>query len=139
MSAAAVAALLADPSRAADLDTTAWTGILCAARAERLLASLAHRLDGLDLPDNVQSVLDSAKADAEVGRIEALWEAEMAHRALALLDVPVVLLKGTAYVAAGLGAGQGRNIGDLDILVPRDRLDARGADVVARFPSAPRA
>ena len=123
MSAAAVAALLADPSRAADLDTTAWTGILCAARAERLLASLAHRLDGLDLPDNVQSVFDSAKADAEVGRTEALWEAEMARRALAPLDVPVVLLKGTAYVAAGLGAAQGRNIGDLDILVPRDRLD----------------
>jgi hypothetical protein len=122
VSGAALAALLADPSRAADLDTETWTGILCAARAERLLASLAHRLDGLDLPDNVQSVLDSAKADAEVGRTEALWEAEMARRTLASLNVPVVLLKGTAFVAAGLDAGQGRLIGDLDILVPRDRL-----------------
>jgi hypothetical protein len=123
LTAAGVAALLTDPSRATALDTETWTGILCAARAERLLASLAHRLDGLDMPDGVQAVLDSARADAEVGRTEALWEAEMARRALVDLDVPVVLLKGTAFVAAGLDAGQGRNIGDLDILVPRDRLD----------------
>jgi hypothetical protein len=46
----------------------------------------------------------------------------MAHRALAPLGVPVVLLKGTAFVAAGLDAGQGRSIGDLDILVPREAL-----------------
>ncbi len=131
MSAAGVAALLADPSRAGALDTGAWTGILCAARAERLLASLAHRLDGLELPDDVQSVLDSAKVDAEVGRTEALWEAEMARRALAPLGVPIVLLKGTAFVAAGLDAGQGRNIGDLDILVPRDRLDDVEAALLA--------
>ena len=131
MTAAAVAVLLANPSRATKLDTEAWTGILCAARAERLLASLAHRLDGLDLPDDVQSVLDSARADAEVGRTETLWEAEMARRALAPLGVPAVLLKGTAFVAAGLDAGQGRLIGDLDILVPRDRLDEVEAALIA--------
>lgn len=131
MSAASVAALLADPSRAANLDTDVWTGILCAARAERLLASLAHRLEGLDLPDDVQSVLDSARADAEVGRTEALWEVEMARRALTPLAVPVVLLKGTAFIAAGLSAGQGRLIGDLDILVPRDRLDEVEAALLA--------
>jgi hypothetical protein len=34
----------------------------------------------------------------------------------------VVLLKGTAYVAAGLKAGEGRHIGDLDILVARHDL-----------------
>jgi hypothetical protein len=123
VSAAGVATLLADPSRALALDTTSWNGILCAARAERLLASLAWRLDGLKLPAGVRSVLDSAKADAEVGRTAALWEAEMARRALAPLDVPVVLLKGTAFAASGLDAGRGRQIGDLDILVPRDRLD----------------
>ena len=47
----------------------------------------------------------------------------MARRAIAPIDVPVVLLKGTAYVAAGLAAGDGRAIGDLDILVPREALD----------------
>ena len=120
MSGAAVAALLANPAQA--MAVADWNSVLCAARAERLLAALAHRLDGLDLPAEVQSVLDAAKLDAEQGRVQALWEAEMARRAVADLDVPVVLLKGTAFVAAGLAAGQGRLIGDLDILVPRDRL-----------------
>lgn len=124
MSAADVAMLLVDPAWAARLDTRQWDGILCAARAERLLASLAWRLDGLDLPGDVAAVLESAKADAEVGRMAALWEAEMARRALVPISVPVVLLKGTAFAAAGLDAGRGRQIGDLDILVPRDRLDA---------------
>jgi hypothetical protein len=51
-----------------------------------------------------------------------LWVAESARRAHAGLVWPVVLLKGTAFVAAGLEAGQGRSIGDLDILVPRGRI-----------------
>jgi hypothetical protein len=55
----------------------------------------------------------------------------MARRALAPLGVPVVLLKGTAYVAAGLAAGQGRSIGDLDILVPREHLSAVEAALLA--------
>jgi hypothetical protein len=122
VSAAKLARLLADPTGLGALDTEAWTDILCAARAERLLGSLAHRLAGFELPTSVASVLDAARADAEAGRVQAMWEAEMARRALSPLGLPVVLLKGTAYVAAGLQAGQGRLIGDLDILVPRDRL-----------------
>ena len=63
-----------------------------------------------------------ARRASETVRTEALWEAEMARRALAPLGVPVILLKGTAYAAAGLDAAQGRSIGDLDILVPRAAL-----------------
>ena len=131
MSAAALVRLLTNPSGAAALSDADWTGILCAARAERLLGSLAHRLAGLDVPDRVEAILDNARRDAAAGRVAALWEAEMARRALAALDVPVVLLKGTAFVAAGLDAGQGRLIGDLDILVPRDRLDDVEAALLA--------
>ncbi len=131
MTAAGVAALLADPAGATGLDRSAWTDILCAARAERLLASLACRLRGLDLPEDVQGVLDRAGVEADVGRTEALWEAEMARRTLMPLGMPVVLLKGTAFVAAGLDAGQGRLIGDLDILVPANRLDEAEAALLA--------
>src|SRR3546814_14739447 len=66
---------------------------------------------------------DLARLDAEREARQALWEADRAAEALAGLDVPVVLLKGTAYAAAGLRAGQGRFIGDLDILVPRDAME----------------
>ncbi|MCI1142681.1 nucleotidyltransferase family protein [Sphingomonas sp. WKB10] len=96
-----------------------------------MLGTLAWRLHGLPLPEDVALLLSDARAAAENGRRTALWEAEMARRALAPLGVPVVLLKGTAFVAAGLAAGQGRSIGDLDILVPREALDAVEAALIA--------
>ena len=42
----------------------------------------------------------------------------MARRALAGTGVEFVLLKGAAYAAASLSCSEGRQIGDLDILVP---------------------
>ena len=114
--------LLADPAAAREVRD--WTSLIAAARAESLIGSLAFRLEGLALPEAVERILAGARADALHARTQALWEAEMARRALAPLGVPVVLLKGTAYAAAGLDAGRGRSIGDLDILVPRAALAA---------------
>ena len=51
------------------------------------------------------------------------WEAVCLRRALAGLGVPVVLLKGAAYAVADLPPARGRLFGDIDILVPRERLD----------------
>jgi hypothetical protein len=113
---------LRDPLWAEGLSDDQWTSLITAARAESLLASLAHRLAIIPLPDKIRDLFEDARRDAERGRVQAVWEAEMTRRALAPLDVPVVLLKGTAYAAAGLSAGVGRSIGDLDILVPRSAL-----------------
>jgi hypothetical protein len=117
-------AVLRDPSGASALNSAEWTALIAVARAESLIGSLAHRVQGLKLAPGVEAILEDARRDAEQARRQALWEAEMARRALAPLGVPVVLLKGTAYAAAGLQAGVGRSIGDLDILVPRASLDA---------------
>ena len=117
-----LAAALADP-QSLPLDTD-WTALIAMARAEQLIGTLAYRLDGLPVPEHVARLFEDARASAEQGRRVALWEAEMARRALAPLGCPIVLLKGTAYVAAGLAAGRGRSIGDLDILVPRASIDA---------------
>lgn len=124
-----LARALADPQSLA-LDTD-WVGLVTIARAEQLLGTLACRLDGLPLPEDVAALLADARGAAENGRRAALWEAEMARRALAGVNCPVVLLKGTAFVAVGLSAGRGRSIGDCDILVPRDRLDAVEAALIA--------
>jgi hypothetical protein len=113
---------LSEPGYAMQLDARGWTALLSIAHAERLTASLAWRLEGLKLPAKVADILAEAKASAEVARTHALWEAEMARRTLAPLEIPLILLKGTAFAAAGLDAARGRLIGDLDILVPRDRL-----------------
>jgi hypothetical protein len=112
--------LLRDPSSAGKVED--WTSLIALARSESLAGSLAWRLHGLDLPARVEEMLEAARRDGEAGRVQALWEAEMARRALAPLGVPVILLKGTAYAAAGLEAALGRSIGDLDILVPRESL-----------------
>ncbi|WP_242116851.1 nucleotidyltransferase domain-containing protein [Sphingomonas lacusdianchii] len=131
MSGALVAAVLTDPARATVLTSDAWNALIAAARAEQLIGSMAVRLDGLPIPPAAARIMADARVSAEQGRVAALWEAEMARRALAPLGVPVVLLKGTAFVAAGLDAGRGRSIGDLDILVPRESLDAVEAVLLA--------
>jgi Uncharacterised nucleotidyltransferase len=119
-----LARALADPASVVALDGEGWAALLCAAHAARLSATLAHRVEGLAIPESAARVLTNARLNAEAGRVRALWEVEMMRRALAPLDVPVVLLKGSAFLVAGLEAGQGRLVGDLDILVPRARLDA---------------
>lgn len=113
-----LARVLADPAS----PVTDWQALLCAARAEQLIGSLAARLAGRDVPDAVAAILADARAAALQGQVHALWEARMAHRALASAGVPVILLKGTAYAAAGLKAAEGRFIGDLDIMVPKGNL-----------------
>jgi hypothetical protein len=120
MSAALLVRALREPASVAG--GCDWTALISAARAEQLIGTLAFRLEGLALPDRVERLLAMHRADAERVRVQASWEAEMARRALAPLGVPVVLLKGTAFLAAGLDAAQGRSIGDLDILVPRAAL-----------------
>lgn len=119
-----LAEALRSPESVRALDAEGWTALLSIARAEQMIGTLAWRLDGVAVPAGVARILADARASAEQGRIIALWEAEAARRALAPLGVPLVLLKGTAFVAAYLQAGQGRSIGDLDILVPRETLDA---------------
>ncbi|SEL90183.1 Uncharacterised nucleotidyltransferase [Sphingomonas palmae] len=121
-SARLLARLLAEPARATELDAAAWNAVICVARAEQLVGTLALRLDHAAVPPVVSEILRDARQDATEQRRAALWEAEMMRRVLAPLNIPLVLLKGTAFVAGGLLAGQGRHIGDLDLLVRRDDL-----------------
>jgi hypothetical protein len=121
MSAALLVRALRDPQSV--VDSCDWDALIATARAEQLIGSLAHRLQEIRAPERVVALLAMHRADAERTRVQALWEAEMCRRALAPLGVPVVLLKGTAFHAAGLAAAAGRSVGDLDILVPRERID----------------
>lgn len=123
--------LLAEPGEAASLDERQWGEVIAVARAELLLGTLAVRVDGLPLPAGVLAILADAAAAAEANRRAALWEAQAAARALAPVGLPALLLKGTAYLAAGLEAGRGRSVGDLDLLVPRDRLAAAEGALLA--------
>lgn len=113
---------LRDPATTRDLDARGWTELLSMARAEQLIGTLAERLKIESVPPKIAEILAEARVNADYQRRSALWEADCARRALAGYGGKVVLLKGTAYVAAGLKAGEGRSIGDLDILVARQDL-----------------
>ncbi len=113
---------LRDPASTSALDADGWTALLAMARAEQMIGTLARRLSGLAVPDAVARILEEARINAEYQRRFALWEADCARRALADYPGTVVLMKGTAYAAAGLRASQGRHIGDLDIMVARGDL-----------------
>lgn len=129
-----LAVALADPVSVLKFTPDDWTSLLSIARAERLDGSLAYRLADLPLPEPVMRALEDARAQAVFGRTQALWEVEMARRALAPIGIAPVLLKGSAFAFAGLPAGVGRLVGDLDILVPHDRLgDAEAALLDAGF------
>ena len=123
---------LRDPDGTATLNADGWTTLITMARAEQLMGTLAVRLDGQPVPAGVAAILSDAHANAEYQRRSALWEAECAARALTDYRGKVVLMKGTAYVAAGLTAGQGRHIGDLDIMVAHKDLGRVEALLLAK-------
>lgn len=131
MSARLLVRALRDPASVAGMSGGEWNGLVAAARAEQLIGSLAYRVEGLDLPDPVERIMADARGQAAFARRQALWEADRARAALEGLDAPLILLKGTAYVAADLKAGLGRLIGDLDILVPREALPRVEAALLA--------
>jgi hypothetical protein len=119
---AILARALRDPASVKTLDANGWTALFSIARAEQLLGTLAYKLSALDLPEAIEAAIADARLNAEYQHRTALWEADSARRALLDFDGTIALMKGTAYVAAGLKAGQGRHIGDLDIMVAEDQI-----------------
>ena len=113
------------------LDTGTWNDLIWCARRHGLLARLAIAAEErgiLDqVPAKVRELFADACAAAEFNQTVRGFEVRELLRALVGVPVPVVLLKGGAYLLAGLPAARGRMFADIDILVPRDRL----ADVEA--------
>jgi hypothetical protein len=113
---------LTHPQSTRDLRGGAWTALLAIAHGERLIGSLAARLAGVALPPAVAAAFDEAKTQTAFGHVQALWEVEMVRRAFAPHGLPLILLKGSAFAFAALPPAIGRQVGDLDILVPGDRM-----------------
>lgn len=105
-----------------------WELLIRQARRAQVLARIAALLDERELlgavPAQPRSHLLAAQRIAARQRAEVHWEVDRIRRALAELDLPVILLKGAAYVVSGLPPARGRLLSDIDILVPRDRLAA---------------
>ncbi|HVA14591.1 MAG TPA: nucleotidyltransferase family protein [Stellaceae bacterium] len=103
-----------------------WDLAIRQARRGGLLARLEAQLRRHDLlhevPPAPRAHLDAARILAMKHRADVARELRAITAALAPLGVPVILLKGAAYAAVDLPPADGRLFGDIDVLLPRDRL-----------------
>ena len=114
------------PERISPLSPTALGRALDAASDARLLGWLLSRLDEFKReaaePEWLKDRLVDARAMAAEYDRAVRWEIDRLARAFSGLNLRWVLLKGAAYLAAGLPPGRGRRVADIDVLVPEARL-----------------
>jgi len=119
---------LRSPERTVEFTLGDWNVFVRQARIAGVLARIGLRLMELGLldrlPDPVRPHVDAALIVAEKQIRDVRWEIHCIRDALATEGLPVILLKGAAYVAAGLPAARGRVFGDTDILVPKAEISS---------------
>ena len=127
--------VLATPCSAATLSGRDWDRLLGEARRTGLAARLSYLLEDAGVDDAPAAAAEALAAS----RIHAAYIHQLARRDLAGLEdlpaaigAPVILLKGIAYIAAGLPMARGRLLNDIDILVPKAALPACEAFLRAR-------
>jgi len=119
---------LREPGCMADFGPAEWDLLLRSARRTRLLGRLAVLMDEAgeieQLPASVRDQFAAARVFVNQFQRTARWEINRILAALEGADVPLVLLKGSAYILAGLPPSRGRLLSDVDLLVPRELLDS---------------
>ena len=101
-----------------------WDLLVRQCRHANLLGRLHQRLEaaGVAMPERARNHLLSGTIMAEQQHHSIRREVGHLREALSEIGLPLILLKGAAYVAAGLPAAAGRLFADVDILVPHARL-----------------
>lgn len=108
------------------LSNEEWELLLRQARTAGVLARLCFywkKFNNFVPPDYVVSHLNSAEKYWLSQKRVVNWEVFKLLHAFDELNMPLILLKGTAYSAANLNVGLGRVFSDIDILVPKARLN----------------
>ncbi|MCG5497518.1 nucleotidyltransferase family protein [Ectothiorhodospira variabilis] len=117
---------LVDPTRVTAWSLAEWDRMVRVARKSGLAARLYHLLleRGVleQIPPRPVLHLSSVATVADRQHVMLAWEVEQVRQALAPQGTRVILLKGGAYVMAGLPVARGRLFSDIDILVPHDVL-----------------
>jgi len=118
--------VLLAPESITSLTPLDWDLLIRQGRRANLLARLAHVLNARGALDSVPSAprehLVSAMRITERQTIAVRHEIACIANALEGSGVPLILLKGAAYVAADLPVSVGRIFSDIDIIVPRPLL-----------------
>lgn len=123
-----LASLLRHPGRIETLTEEQWDDVVPQARRAGLLsrlATLAQAEEGYAaLPERPRRHMQAAQFVAAKHARDVLYELDRIHEVLGSVLGTIVLLKGAAYLAAGLPACRGRVFNDIDILVPEEKLGA---------------
>lgn len=122
------------PQSVAHLCDADWNEIVELGRKSQLLGQLAARLhdakvmDGV--PASVRRHLELARLTTQRRSESAQWEIATLRRAIRP-SIPLVLLKGCAYLACADDNAAGRFFSDIDILVWRENLSEVESDLVS--------
>ena len=118
--------VLRDPKSMRSLGLAEWDLLMRQARAANLPARLALLVQEYELTSSVPAQaaihLEGALVLAARHRVAVEWEIRQIGIALESAGLPLILLKGAAYVAADLPPARGRSFSDIDILVPKGRI-----------------
>ena len=114
------------PHRILELEAGQLNQLIPQARGARLLASLRVELEQADvlrqLPASISRHLDSAMLVHNKQKRDLTFDGARIRQTLDSIGVKFILLKGGAYLQAGLPVGRGRLISDLDIIVPHQQI-----------------
>jgi hypothetical protein len=127
--------VLRAPQHTASLAPIEWETLLRQADSANLGAALHYWLEqngmlGQALPQAREQLYWNS-VQARRHSQATYWEIRLIGQALAGLGLPLLLLKGGAYAAAGLPPAAGRMFSDIDILVPEERLPQVEAALMA--------
>lgn len=121
-------AALRTPTSLPALSLADWELLLRVARRARVLgrleAELAHAGLLEEIPTRAAAHLRAARNVIEHRKTLISWEVNRLLWALKGIDQTLILLKGTAYLLAGLPPAAGRIFADVDLLVPEEQIGA---------------
>ncbi|MGH6895955.1 MAG: nucleotidyltransferase domain-containing protein [Geminicoccaceae bacterium] len=120
--------VLRDPEKLIEIGEPGWRDLLARARRSGVLVRVETMLMDLGLlhqiPEKARVQLAEARVFVRRNQTDIRFEVNRLARALAKLEVPIVLLKGAAYLLADLPPAGKHLAADLDILVPKEHLEA---------------
>ena len=125
-----------NPKNLPTLSVADWELLIRVARRVRLLGKLEADLfqTGLleDIPPSAANHLRAARNVIAHRNTLVTWEINRILWALKGTDAPIILLKGAAYVLAGLPPAHGRIFADVDLLTPEERVEEIEEKLVSR-------
>lgn len=128
--------LLRDSTSSHSLTLADWDLVIRQARSANLIGSLytiLRRADQLKyVPEPALRHMEWTTRIVQRQKQAVHWEIEQLKQAFASDGLPLILLKGAAYVMAELPLAEGRLFSDIDLIVPKEKLDIAEAALMGQ-------